>query len=78
MKVLAKQAAKEAVVETFLVCGADVSTPEGALRMQKNFQNLQAWTDSVELVKRRGLAAAATVIVTGFLGFLYAFIWKGA
>lgn len=66
---IAERAAAKAIDGFFLRLGVDTSDP---IEMQKDFAHLRAWRESVELVKKRGMIAATTVIVTGGLAMLWA------
>lgn len=66
---IAERAATKAIDGFFLRLGVDTKDP---IAMQKDFAHLRAWRESVDLVKRRGIVAATTVIVTGGLAMLYA------
>lgn len=67
---VAERAAQLAISGFFINLGVDTSDP---LAMQKDFAYLRSWRESIDLVKRRGIISAVTVIVTGILGILYAF-----
>lgn len=66
---IASRAATKAIDGFFLRLGVDTTNP---LEMQKDFAHLRAWRESTDLVKRKGLTAAVTVIVTGSLAMFYA------
>jgi len=65
----AERAATKALDGFFLRMGVDTKDP---ISMQKDFAMLRAWRESSEMIKKRGLAVAVTVIVTGALGMIYA------
>lgn len=75
MREIAEQAADRALQKFFLQLGVDATEAGAVLAMQKDFAYLRTWRESIDLVKRRGLAAAVTVIVTGVLGAMYT-VWK--
>jgi hypothetical protein len=66
---VASRAADLAISGFFLQLGVDTTDP---LAMQKDFAYLRSWRESIDLVKRRGIISAVTVIVTGLLGIIYA------
>ena len=66
---IADRAAEKAIAQFFTTIGVDASDP---IEMQKDFAHLRAWRESMDLVKRRTIISAVTVVVTGFLGVLYA------
>jgi hypothetical protein len=68
---IASRAADKALERLFTTLGVDIDDP---LEMQKDFAHLRAWRESLELVKRRSIISAVTVIVTGLAGFLYAIL----
>jgi 2-iminoacetate synthase ThiH len=65
---VAGEAAREAVYETLKQLGVDPATP---FEMQRDFQHLRSWRQSVETVKRQGLISAVAVFVTGSLALLW-------
>ena len=68
---IARTAAREAVHELMISLGADVSNPAAKIEMQKDFQSLREWRQSMQAVRRHGLLTAAGVVVVGVLGVLY-------
>lgn len=58
----------ETLRQTFVSFGVDGEDP---FELQKDFQHLRAWRESVESVKHKGLVAAVGVVVTGSLGLLW-------
>lgn len=73
---IATLCAKKAVSETFLALGVNIHDPDDVAAAQLDFRHLRAWRESIDTVKRKGLGAAVTVIVTGVLGWLVlAFKW---
>ncbi len=71
IKQVAETAAKEAVRETLLMMGVDVSKPEAVTEMQADFNHVRKWRTSVETVQRQGLITAVGVLVSGAIGALY-------
>lgn len=65
---------EKAVQQTLLTMGIDTSDPA---EMQRDFQHLRAWRESVETVKRQGLITAVGVIVTGVIGGIVLWIKGG-
>lgn len=70
-EMIAKRAAKEALVEFFVTLGVDISKPADVLEMQRDFQHLRDWRVSVETVKSKGLIAALGFLGAGALAMLY-------
>lgn len=70
IKHLAEEAAKSAVRELLVAMGVDANDPKALIEMQKDFAHIRGWRVGTETVKRKGLAAAVTFIVTGVLGYL--------
>jgi len=68
---IARTAAREAVHEMMIGLGADVSNPAAKIEMQKDFQSLREWRQSMQAVRRHGLITAWGVIVVGVLGLIY-------
>lgn len=68
---IARTAAREAVHEMMISLGADVSNPAAMIEMQKDFQSLREWRQSMESVKRHGLLTAVGIIVIGILGMIW-------
>ncbi len=58
----------KAVRRTLVEFGMDVEKP---LEMQGDFSFLRGWRTATEEVKRHGLKAAVTVIVTGTIGLIW-------
>lgn len=67
---IAQTAAREAVREMMIAMGVDTSSPEAMIEMQKDFQSLRAWRNSVQTVQRQGLITAVGFIIVGVLGIL--------
>ena len=68
---IAERAASKAIDGFFMRLGVDTTDP---LSMQKDFAHLRAWRESTELVRRKSLTVAVSVIVTGILALIYAAI----
>lgn len=68
---IAEQVAKETVREMFLALGVNANDDNAIIAMQKDFAHMRAWRESTETIKRKGLGAAVTVIVTGALGMIW-------
>ena len=49
----------------------DVSNPAAKIEMQKDFQSLREWRQSMQAVRRHGLLTAVGIIVVGVLGLIY-------
>ena len=68
---MARTVAREVVHEMMLTMGVDASKPEGLIEMQKDFQSLREWRNSMDAVRRHGLLTAIGVIVVGILGLIW-------
>jgi len=68
---IARTAAREAVHEVMISLGADVSNPAAKIEMQKDFQSLREWRQSMQAVRRHGMLTAVGFIVVGVLGIIY-------
>ena len=68
---IAKQAAHETLVQFFLSLGIDVSDPKSLIEFQKDLSQMRGWRESTETIKRKGIATAVTVVVTGLLGWAW-------
>jgi len=68
---IARTAAREAVREMMIAMGVDTSNPASMIEMQKDFQSLRNWRESMQTVKRQGIISAVGVIVVGLLGLIY-------
>lgn len=68
---IARTAAREAVREMMIAMGVDTSNPASMIEMQKDFQSLRNWRESMQTVKRQGIISAVGVIVVGLLGMIY-------
>lgn len=69
-----KQVVAEAVAETLIKLGIDVSEP---VEVQKDFQHMRSWRKSVEAVQRQGLLTTTIVFVTGVAGLVWLAVTKG-
>src|SRR3990167_542769 len=67
---IAERAACKAIDGFFIRLGVDTRDP---IAMQKDFATLRSFRESVELVKKRGLITAVTIVVTG----VRAAVWGG-
>lgn len=79
LTLMMKAAAAEGVREAFLTIGVDISTPQGVIQAQRDWDHLRGWRKASDAFKK-GLVsrAAATVwtLVLGGLGLSVAF-WQG-
>jgi hypothetical protein len=73
---MARTVAREVVHEMMLTMGVDASKPEGLIEMQKDFQSLREWRNSMEAIRRHGLLTAIGVIVVGVLGLIWMSVGK--
>jgi hypothetical protein len=67
---IAERAAEAAVAKLMLTLGVNARDPHEVLKMQKDFAHLRSWRESTDAVKRRGMMAAVTFLVTAVLGCL--------
>lgn len=67
----AKNLVREAVVETLITLGVNAESPDELLKLQKDFQYLRSWRESIEAAKRQGLVSAILVITGGVLGAIW-------
>lgn len=63
-----RELVSESVKQTLAAFGVDVEKP---LEMQRDFQHLRDWREAVSAVKRRGMLAFVTILVTGLLGAVW-------
>lgn len=68
MKSLAKQVARETVVETFRGLGLDAGQP---IEAQKDFAWLRQWRKSSEDIKRKSIITVITIFITGIMGLIW-------
>ncbi|MFG3757515.1 MULTISPECIES: hypothetical protein, partial [Pseudomonadota] len=73
---IAEATARATVKEFFLALGVNADDPEAVIAVQKDFAHLRAWREASDTVKRKGLGAAVTIIVTGVLGLIWLAISK--
>jgi len=57
-------------LQRFLSLGIN-DNPDVVIAVQKDFAHLRAWREASDTVKRKGLGAAVTIIVTGLLGLIW-------
>lgn len=85
---IAEQAAKEAVRETLLTLGIDVSNPIAAQKdmmllrevgklvmdpeFRKDMEHIRTWRVAVQEVKTKGLVTLVGLLVTGVVGLIVA------
>ena len=68
---MARTVAREVVHEMMLTMGVDASKPAGLIEMQKDFQSLREWRNSMDAIRRHGLLTAIGVVVVGILGLIW-------
>lgn len=68
---IAEEVARATVKEFFLALGVNADDPEAVIAVQKDFAHLRAWREASDTVKRKGLGAAVTIVVTGLLGLIW-------
>ncbi|WP_116654882.1 hypothetical protein [Pelagibacterium sediminicola] len=69
-----KKIVAETVVETLIRLGVDASNP---IEVQKDFQHLRAWRNSIGTVQKQSLVTAVGVLTIGGLGLIWLAITKG-
>lgn len=68
---IAEEVAKATVKEFFLALGVNADDADAVIAVQKDFAHLRAWREASDTIKRKGLAAAVSVVVTGLLGLIW-------
>lgn len=63
-----KRIVRETVEETLTSLGVDHDDP---LEMQKDFQHLRDWRESVEAVRSKGIMTAFGILIAGVCGALW-------
>lgn len=71
VRTIAEEVARATVKEFFLALGVNADDADAVIAVQKDFAHLRAWREATETVKRKGLAAAVSVIVTAMLGLIW-------
>lgn len=68
LQAIAREAANEAARKTlqdlFLTLGVDVTDPKALIALQTDFKQLRDWREAKEAVKKYGLRALVTTVVT--------------
>jgi hypothetical protein len=67
VRLIAAQAASQAVRETLLRLGVPVDDP---MEMQRDMQHLRAWRSSVESIRNKSLTTIVGIAVTGFVALV--------
>lgn len=68
---IAEEVARATVKEFVLALGVNADDPEAVIAVQKDFAHLRAWREASDTIKRKGLGAAVTIVVTGLLGLVW-------
>lgn len=68
---IASETAKQAVQQTLLAMGVDVSDPKAIQEMQYDMAHVRRWRKSVETVQRQSLITAIGVLVSGIAGAIW-------
>jgi hypothetical protein len=71
MERIARSAASQAVRDTFLTIGIDVSDPEGILEAQRDWAHLRKWKKTVEKTETITIRAFLTTLIGGGLALLW-------
>ena len=69
-----KRLVSETVAETLTRLGIEADNPG---EMQRDFQHLREWRESIATVKRQSLITAVGILTAGFLGLLWMVIRGG-
>lgn len=72
VRAIAKEAAKAAVKETFLVLGVDIADPKDVIALQKRLAFLQSFEATTSAAARHSILALTALIVLG----IAALIWQ--
>ena len=59
------------ICSLMIAMGIDTSNPAAIIEMQKDFQALRDWRQSMQAVRRHGLMTAIGVLTVGTLGLIY-------
>ena len=62
--------------QLFLILGINTADPDELIALHRDLAHLRGWRESMEVVRKRGLATAASFLVAGILGYLL-FLFKG-
>jgi len=65
------EAVEEGFQKAFLTLGIDISTPEGVIEAQKDFQHVRSWRRAKDTAVKQGIVYTTGVILTGIIGALY-------
>jgi SpoVK/Ycf46/Vps4 family AAA+-type ATPase len=68
---IARAAAREAIREMLITMGVDTSNHAAMIEMQRDFQSLRSWRQSVQTIQRHSFVTAVGVIIVGLLGMIY-------
>lgn len=71
IRAIAREAAREAVSETFLALGIPTETPDAVIEAQRDFQFVRDFRRSTDAVKRQGLLTATILLVSGLAGLIW-------
>lgn len=69
---IAREAARQAVADTFLHLGYDVSDKEQVRGLKADLLHLRRWRVATDSVGKAGLITVAGILITGFAGLLWA------
>jgi hypothetical protein len=79
LKALAEEVSQKTVEKTFLMVGADVTTPEGVAALQKDFafsrRHRQAHEQAGRTVRRVAIATMVATSITGAFLVVRDYLW---
>ena len=73
---IAEAVAKRVNSQLFLILGINTADPEELIALHRDLAHLRGWRESMEVVRKRGIATAASFLVAGVLGYLL-LLFKG-
>ena len=72
---IAREAAREAVHETFTRLGVDMSSPEKVIRAQRTFSFLYDWHSTCQTVRKQAMIVGTTSVVGSVIAAIV-FYWQ--
>lgn len=73
-KIVAQQAADEAVKRTFTALGLDIGDGEAVIEAQKDFAHVRRHRRTCEMVQRQSIKVTVAVVMTSAIAAMLAFI----
>ncbi len=71
IRAIAREAAREAVSETFLALGIPTESPDAVIEAQADFRFVRDLRKSTDAVKRQGLLTVTILLVSGLAGLIW-------